>query len=202
MGISITGQGLAFLMSLPLGAVMAFLYGILRICRYISVRKVNTDLCDFVCLFLFFMLYFAFQLYASDGELRLHLLSGCVGGFYLWRVLIGETAERFIIRFVRRIRSIFIKIRSFALLHFQRLWGIINKSFFVLKIKEFLQKGSRGNGQAKSEKEEDRDSAEARSPRGFRLYSCRSDQHVRKDRRCKGRSGSSAAAGRPAEAAE
>ncbi|MBR3692308.1 MAG: spore cortex biosynthesis protein YabQ [Clostridia bacterium] len=168
---------MAFLLSLPVGAALSVIYGMLRILR-LTLKWRSEAPADLIFCMVSWATAFLFLLYSADGELRLHLLIGLAGGFFLWRYTLGDCLENVFISAVHRIFRIISKIWRCICLQFRRLWAIIQKSKWIRKFSAWRERRRRSH-EAESQKQKGRNSSEARAARRLYLHRRGAHHHVR-----------------------
>lgn len=119
MELSFARQSAAFLYSIPLGAALGVIYGMLKLLRISLNPKKHTV----IALDIFFMLLcalcvFFFSLGMLDGYIRFYVIIGAALGFFIYRLTIGKLLNRIldpIIALIKKIIiSIFTKIKNIA----------------------------------------------------------------------------------------
>lgn len=112
-------QSTAFLYSLPLGAVLGIIYGVLALLRHtLSLKKSAVIALDITFMLLCAVSIFYFSLGFLDGYIRVYVIFGAGLGFFIYRLTIGRLLQRIlnpIISWIKRIIvAIFTKIKLIA----------------------------------------------------------------------------------------
>lgn len=112
-------QSTAFLYSLPLGAVLGIIYGVLALLRHtLSLKKSAVIALDITFMLLCAVSIFYFSLGFLDGYIRVYVIFGAGLGFFIYRFTIGRLLQRIlnpIISWIKRIIvAIFTKIKNIA----------------------------------------------------------------------------------------
>ncbi len=112
-------QSTAFLYSLPLGAVLGIIYGVLALLRHtLSLKKSAVIALDITFMLLCAVSIFYFSLGFLDGYIRVYVIFGAGLGFFIYRLTIGRLLQRIlnpIISWIKRIIvAIFTKIKNIA----------------------------------------------------------------------------------------
>ena len=119
MELSFAQQSTAFLYSVPLGASLGVIYGIIKLLRASLTPKKHTVIAlDIAFMLLCSLSIFFFSLGMLDGYIRIYVIIGAMFGFFIYRLTIGKLLQRLldpIIAVIKRIIvSIFTKIKIFA----------------------------------------------------------------------------------------
>lgn len=119
MELSFAQQSTAFLYSIPLGAALGVIYGILAIFRHsFSLKKYAVITLDILYMLLCAFCVFFFSLGFLDGYIRFYVILGCLIGFFIYRLTIGRLLQRILEPIfsitVRIIATIFTKIKIIA----------------------------------------------------------------------------------------
>ena len=112
-------QSTAFLYSLPLGAVLGIIYGIIALLRKtLNLKKGTVIALDITFMLLCAVSIFYFSLGFLDGYIRVYVIFGVGLGFFIYRLTIGRLLQRIlnpIISWIKRIIvAIFTKIKNIA----------------------------------------------------------------------------------------
>lgn len=112
-------QSTAFLYSLPLGAVLGVIYGIIALLRKtLNLKKGTVIALDITFMLLCAVSIFYFSLGFLDGYIRVYVIFGVGLGFFIYRFTIGRLLQRIlnpIISWIKRIIvAIFTKIKNIA----------------------------------------------------------------------------------------
>ena len=112
-------QSTAFLYSLPLGAVLGVIYGIIALLRKtLNLKKGTVIALDITFMLLCALSIFYFSLGFLDGYIRVYVIFGAGLGFFIYRLTIGRLLQRIlnpIISWIKRIIvAIFTKIKLIA----------------------------------------------------------------------------------------
>lgn len=112
-------QSTAFLYSLPLGAVLGIIYGVLALLRHtLSLKKSAVIALDITFMLLCAVSIFYFSLGFLDGYIRVYVIFGAGLGFFIYRLTIGRLLQRIlnpILSWIKRIIvAIFTKIKLIA----------------------------------------------------------------------------------------
>lgn len=112
-------QSTAFLYSLPLGAVLGIIYGIIALLRKtLNLKKGTVIALDITFMLLCAVSIFYFSLGFLDGYIRLYVIFGAGLGFFIYRLTIGRLLQRIlnpILLWIKRIiMAIFTKIKNIA----------------------------------------------------------------------------------------
>lgn len=112
-------QSTAFLYSLPLGAVLGIIYGVLALLRHtLNLKKSAVIALDITFMLLCAVSIFYFSLGFLDGYIRVYVIFGAGLGFFIYRLTIGRLLQRIlnpIISWIKRIIvAIFTKIKLIA----------------------------------------------------------------------------------------
>lgn len=112
-------QSTAFLYSLPLGAVLGIIYGIIALLRKtLNLKKGTVIALDITFMLLCAVSIFYFSLGFLDGYIRVYVIFGAGLGFFIYRLTIGRLLQRIlnpIISWIKRIIvAIFTKIKNIA----------------------------------------------------------------------------------------
>ena len=112
-------QSTAFLYSLPLGAVLGVIYGIIALLRKtLNLKKGTVIALDITFMLLCAVSIFYFSLGFLDGYIRVYVIFGAGLGFFIYRLTIGRLLQRIlnpIISWIKRIiMAIFTKIKLIA----------------------------------------------------------------------------------------
>ncbi len=112
-------QSTAFLYSLPLGAVLGVIYGIIALLRKtLNLKKGTVIALDITFMLLCAVSIFYFSLGFLDGYIRVYVIFGAGLGFFIYRLTIGRLLQRIlnpIISWIKRIIvAIFTKIKNIA----------------------------------------------------------------------------------------
>lgn len=112
-------QSTAFLYSLPLGAVLGIIYGVLALLRHtLSLKKSAVIALDITFMLLCAVSIFYFSLGFLDGYIRVYVIFGAGLGFFIYRLTIGRLLQRIlnpILLWLKRIIvAIFTKIKLIA----------------------------------------------------------------------------------------
>ena len=112
-------QSTAFLYSLPLGAVLGVIYGIIALLRKtLNLKKGTVIALDITFMLLCAVSIFYFSLGFLDGYIRVYVIFGAGLGFFIYRLTIGRLLQRIlnpIISWIKRIIvAIFTKIKLIA----------------------------------------------------------------------------------------
>lgn len=112
-------QSTAFLYSLPLGAVLGAIYGIIALLRKtLNLKKGTVIALDITFMLLCAVSIFYFSLGFLDGYIRVYVIFGAGLGFFIYRLTIGRLLQRIlnpIISWIKRIIvAIFTKIKLIA----------------------------------------------------------------------------------------
>lgn len=112
-------QSTAFLYSIPLGAVLGIIYGVLALLRHtLSLKKSAVIALDITFMLLCAVSIFYFSLGFLDGYIRVYVIFGAGLGFFIYRLTIGRLLQRIlnpILSWIKRIIvAIFTKIKLIA----------------------------------------------------------------------------------------
>ena len=112
-------QSTAFLYSLPLGAVLGIIYGIIALLRKtLNLKKGTVIALDITFMLLCAVSIFYFSLGFLDGYIRVYVIFGAGLGFFIYRLTIGRLLQRIlnpILSWIKRIIvAIFTKIKNIA----------------------------------------------------------------------------------------
>ena len=112
-------QSTAFLYSLPLGAVLGVIYGIIALLRKtLNLKKGTVIALDITFMLLCAVSIFYFSLGFLDGYIRVYVIFGAGLGFFIYRLTIGRLLQRIlnpILLWLKRIIvAIFTKIKLIA----------------------------------------------------------------------------------------
>lgn len=112
-------QSTAFLYSLPLGAVLGVIYGIIALLRKtLNLKKGTVIALDITFMLLCAVSIFYFSLGFLDGYIRVYVIFGAGLGFFIYRLTIGRLLQRIlnpILSWIKRIIvAIFTKIKLIA----------------------------------------------------------------------------------------
>ncbi len=112
-------QSTAFLYSLPLGAVLGVIYGIIALLRKtLNLKKGTVIALDITFMLLCAVSIFYFSLGFLDGYIRVYVIFGAGLGFFIYRLTIGRLLQRIlnpILSWIKRIIvAIFTKIKNIA----------------------------------------------------------------------------------------
>ena len=112
-------QSTAFLYSLPLGAVLGIIYGIIALLRKtLNLKKGTVIALDITFMLLCAVSIFYFSLGFLDGYIRVYVIFGAGLGFFIYRLTIGRLLQGIlnpIISWIKRIIvAIFTKIKNIA----------------------------------------------------------------------------------------
>lgn len=112
-------QSTAFLYSLPLGAVLGVIYGIIALLRKtLNLKKGTVIALDITFMLLCAVSIFYFSLGFLDGYIRVYVIFGAGLGFFIYRLTIGRLLQRIlnpiISWIIRIIVAIFTKIKLIA----------------------------------------------------------------------------------------
>lgn len=112
-------QSTAFLYSLPLGAVLGVIYGIIALLRKtLNLKKGTVIALDITFMLLCAVSIFYFSLGFLDGYIRVYVIFGAGLGFFIYRLTIGRLLQRIlnpIFSWIKRIIvAIFTKIKNIA----------------------------------------------------------------------------------------
>lgn len=112
-------QSTAFLYSLPLGAVLGVIYGIIALLRKtLNLKKGTVIALDITFMLLCAVSIFYFSLGFLDGYIRVYVIFGAGLGFFIYRLTIGRLLQRIlnpILLWLKRIIvAIFTKIKNIA----------------------------------------------------------------------------------------
>ena len=112
-------QSTAFLYSLPLGAVLGIIYGIIALLRKtLNLKKGTVIALDITFMLLCAVSIFYFSLGFLDGYIRVYVIFGAGLGFFIYRLTIGRLLQRIlnpILSWIKRIIvAIFTKIKIIA----------------------------------------------------------------------------------------
>lgn len=112
-------QSTAFLYSLPLGAVLGVIYGIIALLRKtLNLKKGTVIALDITFMLLCAVSIFYFSLGFLDGYIRVYVIFGAGLGFFIYRLTVGRLLQRIlnpIISWIKRIIvAIFTKIKNIA----------------------------------------------------------------------------------------
>ena len=112
-------QSTAFLYSIPLGAVLGIIYGVLALLRHtLSLKKSAVIALDIIFMLLCAVSIFYFSLGFLDGYIRVYVIFGAGLGFFIYRFTIGRLLQRIlnpILLWLKRIIvAIFTKIKLIA----------------------------------------------------------------------------------------
>ena len=110
-------QSTAFLYSLPLGAVLGIIYGIIALLRKtLNLKKGTVIALDITFMLLCAVSIFYFSLGFLDGYIRVYVIFGAGLGFFIYRLTIGRLLQRIlnpILSWIKRIiMAIFTKIKK------------------------------------------------------------------------------------------
>ena len=112
-------QSTAFLYSLPLGAVLGIIYGIIALLRKtLNLKKGTVIALDITFMLLCAVSIFYFSLGFLDGYIRVYVIFGAGLGFIIYRLTIGRLLQGIlnpILSWIKRIIvAIFTKIKNIA----------------------------------------------------------------------------------------
>lgn len=112
-------QSTAFLYSLPLGAVLGIIYGIIALLRKtLNLKKGTVIALDITFMLLCAVSIFYFSLGFLDGYIRVYVIFGAGLGFFIYRLTIGRLLQGIlnpILSWIKRIiMAIFTKIKLIA----------------------------------------------------------------------------------------
>ena len=112
-------QSTAFLYSLPVGAVLGIIYGIIALLRKtLNLKKGTVIALDITFMLLCAVSIFYFSLGFLDGYIRVYVIFGAGLGFFIYRLTIGRLLQGIlnpIISWIKRIIvAIFTKIKNIA----------------------------------------------------------------------------------------
>ena len=112
-------QSTAFLYSLPLGAVLGVIYGIIALLRKtLNLKKGTVIALDITFMLLCAVSIFYFSLGFLDGYIRVYVIFGAGLGFFIYRLTIGRLLQGIlnpILSWIKRIiMAIFTKIKLIA----------------------------------------------------------------------------------------
>lgn len=163
MELSFEQQSTAFLYSLPLGAALGVIYGILKLIRFaLSPKKHTVIALDIAFMLLCSLSIFFYSLGMLDGYIRIYVIIGASTGFFIYRLTVGKLLQRIldpIIRVIKKIIvSIFTKIKLFTKkllkIGYEILYNICGR--IVLYIKRLLSTNSNRNKSDKYGKRKNR----------------------------------------------
>ena len=87
-------QSTAFLYSLPLGAVLGIIYGIIALLRKtLNLKKGTVIALDITFMLLCAVSIFYFSLGFLDGYIRVYVIFGAGLGFFIYRLTIGRLLQ-------------------------------------------------------------------------------------------------------------
>ena len=152
MELSFAVQSAAFLYSIPLGAALGILYGILTLLRHtLSLKKGAVITLDIAFMLFCALSIFYFSLAFLEGYIRIYVIFGAALGFFIYRLTVGRLLQRILNPilswFKKIIMAIFTKIKNIAkkLLKIgcHILYNVIGR--IVLFIKDNLSINKRNN---------------------------------------------------------
>lgn len=144
MELSFAVQSAAFLYSIPLGAALGVVYGIIALLRKtLNLKKGAVVALDVTFMLLCSLSIFYFSLGFLEGYIRLYVIFGAALGFFIYRLTVGRIMQRIlnpILLCVKRIIiAIFTKIKIIAkkLLKIgnQILYNIVGRIVLFIKSK-------------------------------------------------------------------
>lgn len=119
MELSFAKQSIAFLYSIPFGAAIGTIYGVLKIIRIaFSLKKGAVIALDIIFMLFCSLCVFFYSLGMLDGYIRIYVILGAMLGFFIYRLTVGKILQRIlnpiILAVIKIIAAILTKIKIFA----------------------------------------------------------------------------------------
>ncbi len=111
MELTFEQQSFAFLWSIPLGAALGALYGVLALIRFAFNSKKSTVIpLDIIFMLLCSLCVFYFSLGFLDGYVRIYVILGVLIGFFIYRLTLGRLLHKIFKPIVKLTRGIIVAI--------------------------------------------------------------------------------------------
>ena len=179
MELSFAEQSYAFLLSVPLGMLLAVLYGVFKFCRYaFSLGKAATIALDILFMLIWAMAVFFFSLGYLKGYIRFYVFLGSFLGFLLYRLTLGRLLFHIYRPALHVLRVIFHKISEKLKIFAKYLLKIAGKLLYNIHVKVEGFKNKRNLKKRKSNELEK--TKNKKSKHCARRANCRRPQGSRK----------------------
>lgn len=111
MELSFARQSIAFLYSIPFGAAIGVVYGVLKIIRIaFSLKKAAVITLDILFMLFCSLGVFFFSLGMLDGYIRIYVILGAMLGFFIYRLTVGKILQRILNPIILAVKKIIAAI--------------------------------------------------------------------------------------------
>jgi spore cortex biosynthesis protein YabQ len=140
--ISVLEQTSVFFFAIVMGGVISTFYDIIKILRItFKFDKVKIFFFDMGYFFVSGIVTFLFIIAFNNGEIRFYVIVGEIIGFYLYRLLAGNTVVKYVCRFLRFLKAILspiviflkVKIKNISLFLIKPITTLLDKFLFNAK---------------------------------------------------------------------